>query len=328
MPRRANDTWLGRKVDVRRKADFNDTSNGTQKLNATSALSSLWDWAVGDSDAMDYGNSSDLSYASSWNSTNSSTSTSSPYSSPSSYSSLSSQEMSSTASTAPSYAASSSTPSYPSFWGGGGLRDDPVSSSLSTAVSSSYVSQDPSPSPNASSPLFLLLDFGGASSASSASAAAAAAASVSPAYGGSPSAASAAGTGGHAGVPATSAGSTHSPPSGAPGANGSAGGVAASSASASPGILLMLPAPWNESAGNASLPGWDSEEERNLWALLLVLFPLFTLFGNVLVILSVHRERALQTVTNYFIVSLALADLLVAVLVMPFAVYVLVSAFP
>lgn len=63
----------------------------------------------------------------------------------------------------------------------------------------------------------------------------------------------------------------------------------------------------------------------NYWALILVLFPIFTLFGNVLVILSVYRERTLQTVTNYFIVSLALADLLVAVVVMPFAVYVLVS---
>lgn len=64
---------------------------------------------------------------------------------------------------------------------------------------------------------------------------------------------------------------------------------------------------------------------KNYWALGLVVFPILTLFGNMLVIISVFRERALQSVTNYFIVSLALADLLVALMVMPFAVYVLVS---
>ncbi|XP_075157990.1 dopamine D2-like receptor [Haematobia irritans] len=69
----------------------------------------------------------------------------------------------------------------------------------------------------------------------------------------------------------------------------------------------------------------DDTNGLNYWALLLIIFPIFTLFGNILVIMSVFRERSLQTVTNYFIVSLAIADLLVAVVVMPFGVYVAVN---
>lgn len=48
--------------------------------------------------------------------------------------------------------------------------------------------------------------------------------------------------------------------------------------------------------------------------------------GNVLVCLSVYLEKALKTTTNYFIVSLAFADLLLAVLVLPLFVYAEVSA--
>lgn len=47
--------------------------------------------------------------------------------------------------------------------------------------------------------------------------------------------------------------------------------------------------------------------------------------GNVLVCLSVYLEKALKTTTNYFIVSLAFADLLLAVLVLPLFVYSEVS---
>ncbi|XP_056134777.1 D(4) dopamine receptor-like [Lampris incognitus] len=43
--------------------------------------------------------------------------------------------------------------------------------------------------------------------------------------------------------------------------------------------------------------------------------------GNVLVCVSVYLEKALKTTTNYFIVSLAFADLLLALLVLPLFVY-------
>ncbi|XP_065124540.1 dopamine receptor D4 related sequence [Paramisgurnus dabryanus] len=48
---------------------------------------------------------------------------------------------------------------------------------------------------------------------------------------------------------------------------------------------------------------------------------LIIILGNVLVCLSVLTERSLKTATNYFIVSLAVADLLLAVLVLPLYVY-------
>ncbi|XP_072110783.1 D(1B) dopamine receptor [Mobula birostris] len=57
---------------------------------------------------------------------------------------------------------------------------------------------------------------------------------------------------------------------------------------------------------------------RVLTGILLTLLILFTLFGNALVCAAVVRFGHLRTkVTNIFIVSLALSDLLVAVLVMP-----------
>ncbi|XP_077479980.1 D(3) dopamine receptor [Stigmatopora argus] len=74
----------------------------------------------------------------------------------------------------------------------------------------------------------------------------------------------------------------------------------------------------NGSAG-ASVPGDDGE--RNYYAMLYSLLILAIVFGNVLVCLAVLRERSLQTTTNYLVVSLAVADLLVASLVMPWAVY-------
>ncbi|XP_054260647.1 dopamine D2-like receptor [Macrosteles quadrilineatus] len=82
--------------------------------------------------------------------------------------------------------------------------------------------------------------------------------------------------------------------------------------------LLDLNYSFSPNASNSTV---TPHAARNYFALLLLVFPFLTLFGNVLVILAVFRERSLQTATNYYIISLALADLLVAVVVMPFAVY-------
>lgn len=53
---------------------------------------------------------------------------------------------------------------------------------------------------------------------------------------------------------------------------------------------------------------------------LLGAFSVLTVLGNMLVIGAVGREHALRTVTNYLVVSLAAADLIVGALVMPFSV--------
>ncbi|XP_010117677.1 PREDICTED: D(2) dopamine receptor isoform X3 [Chlamydotis macqueenii] len=65
----------------------------------------------------------------------------------------------------------------------------------------------------------------------------------------------------------------------------------------------------------------DQKPQYNYYAMLLTLLIFVIIFGNVLVCMAVSREKALQTTTNYLIVSLAVADLLVATLVMPWVVY-------
>ncbi|KAE9550881.1 hypothetical protein FO519_005905 [Halicephalobus sp. NKZ332] len=52
------------------------------------------------------------------------------------------------------------------------------------------------------------------------------------------------------------------------------------------------------------------EEAPRTYALFLSIIPLMTIFGNALVVLAVYREKSLQSVTNYLIVSLAVSDFL------------------
>ncbi|XP_017123058.2 tyramine/octopamine receptor isoform X1 [Drosophila elegans] len=65
-----------------------------------------------------------------------------------------------------------------------------------------------------------------------------------------------------------------------------------------------------------AVPEW----EALLTALVLSVIIVLTIIGNILVILSVFTYKPLRIVQNFFIVSLAVADLTVALLVLPFNV--------
>ncbi|KAG8452324.1 hypothetical protein GDO86_004217 [Hymenochirus boettgeri] len=57
--------------------------------------------------------------------------------------------------------------------------------------------------------------------------------------------------------------------------------------------------------------------EKNWPALLTVIVIVVTIAGNILVIMAVSLEKKLQNATNYFLMSLAIADMLLGFLVMP-----------
>lgn len=82
--------------------------------------------------------------------------------------------------------------------------------------------------------------------------------------------------------------------------------------------------PSNLTRSNSTALSGDAQ--HNFAALIFgILLIVIIICGNLLVCISVYKERALKTTTNYFIVSLAVADLLLAVLVLPLFVYAQVS---
>lgn len=64
----------------------------------------------------------------------------------------------------------------------------------------------------------------------------------------------------------------------------------------------------------------DLSIHHPILALVLGLMCVTVIFGNILVMVAIKRERYLKTVTNYFVASLAAADCLVGLIVMPFSV--------
>lgn len=64
----------------------------------------------------------------------------------------------------------------------------------------------------------------------------------------------------------------------------------------------------------------DGHQGYNWPILLLTPLIFFGVGGNILVCMAISMEKRLQSVTNYFLLSLAITDLLVCIIVMPFTV--------
>lgn len=74
-----------------------------------------------------------------------------------------------------------------------------------------------------------------------------------------------------------------------------------------------------------STPSPIVDDQNNYWALFALVLVVGTAAGNILVCLAITWERRLQNVTNYFLMSLAITDLMVAILVMPLGILSLVK---
>ncbi|KAE8603535.1 hypothetical protein XENTR_v10014360 [Xenopus tropicalis] len=88
-----------------------------------------------------------------------------------------------------------------------------------------------------------------------------------------------------------------------------------------------LSVPWHEmptlnpsySVGVPNTTASVAVPEKCWLALLTIMVIVPTIGGNILVILAISLEKKLQNATNYFLMSLAVADLLVGIFVMPIA---------
>lgn len=70
---------------------------------------------------------------------------------------------------------------------------------------------------------------------------------------------------------------------------------------------------------------WTVTRSSVIFILILTALDVMVIGGNILVIAAVYSSQKLRSVTNFFIVSLAVADLLVGVAVLPFSATLEVS---
>lgn len=93
------------------------------------------------------------------------------------------------------------------------------------------------------------------------------------------------------------------------------GSIIANCSSASGGECVVVNVTYSSSSTDD-----DETLTRNYFALLLFLIVTTAIVGNILVCLAVYCKRKLQNMFNYFLVSLAMSDMLSAILVMPLSI--------
>ena len=84
--------------------------------------------------------------------------------------------------------------------------------------------------------------------------------------------------------------------------------------------MLALPTTNTTMTSSVTTPSLWSLSENNWQVLPLILIVIAGITGNVLVCMAVAMQRSLQNVTNYFLTSLAIADLFVCCVVMPLSI--------
>lgn len=90
-------------------------------------------------------------------------------------------------------------------------------------------------------------------------------------------------------------------------------------------ILENTTLKWQNTTGNMSVPSYAYIPRYHVSSMVVIVIVLgcmilSTILGNVFVIAAIILEKSLQGVSNYLILSLAVTDLMVAVLVMPISV--------